>query len=547
MASSSKPPRMVELASKISSSVAELQELLSAQGEPAPSFDEDSPPTLPDGAGRIQDAVLDATLELHEMLLEPMSLIYKFAGLANLVSLDVICRHRIADIVPAAGGQISFGDIAAKTGLREHVVRRLLRHAMAMRVFQEPEPGMVAQTQASRLLAIPYINAWVSLGARESWPASTKVKQLFLFFFFSTVDAMEKWPESEEPNETGFSLANNTDKSIYDVLGNDPARAMRFAASMKSFDHFPGYATGEVSKAYDWTSLGETYMVDVGGSKGHVSVAVAKQFPRLKILVQDMAMVVNGAESNIPDELKGRISFMAHGLFDPQPVQADVYFFRMVFHNWADKYAVKILKAQIPALRPGATILIQDTVMPEPNPHRGMDLNMATFFNARERYLDEWKGLLAAADDRFVLQRVVKPEESVFSILEIGDAANTDIKLPPAVFDRLPSELIDVDGPLGMDIPNIEYTAADDGVIDQWLRENVATTWHSLGTCKMAPREENGVVDETLSVYGVTGLRVADLSTPPSNVGAHTNNVALTIGEKTASIFIEELGLAQKT
>lgn len=107
--------------------------------------------------------------------------------------------------------------------------------------------------------------------------------------------------------------------------------------------------------------------------------------------------------------------------------------------------------------------------------------------------------------------------------------------------------MIDVDGPLGLDIPNIEYKAEDDELIDQWLRENVATTWHSLGTCKMAPREENGVVDETLSVYGVMGLKVADLSIPPSNVGAHTNNVALTIGEKAASIFIEELGLAQRS
>jgi hypothetical protein len=44
---------------------------------------------------------------------------------------------------------------------------------------------------------------------------------------------------------------------------------------------------------------------------------------------------------------------------------------------------------------------------------------MATFFNARERYLDEWKTSLEAADERFVLKRVVKPGESLFSMLEI--------------------------------------------------------------------------------------------------------------------------------
>ena len=58
---------------------------------------------------------------------------------------------------------------------------------------------------------------------------------------------------------------------------------------------------------------------------------------------------------------------MQHELLDPQTILADVYFFRIVFRNLGDKYAVPILKAQIPVLRPGTRILIQDVVMPQPN------------------------------------------------------------------------------------------------------------------------------------------------------------------------------------
>lgn len=36
----------------------------------------------------------------------------------------------------------------------------------------------------------------------------------------------------------------------------------------------------------------------------------------------------------------------------------------------------------------------------------------------------------------------------------------------------------------------------------------------------MKPREEGGVVDSNLNVYGVEALKVADLSIPPSNVAA---------------------------
>ena len=98
-----------------------------------------------------------------------------------------------------------------------------------------------------------------------------------------------------------------------------------------------------------------------------------------------------------------------------------------------------------------------------------------------------------------------------------------------------------LDGPLPDDVSDIVYTAEDDAVLEQWLRANVGTTWHSLGTCKMAPKSEGGVVDSSLSVYGVEKLKIADLSVPPGNVGANTANTAYMIGEKAADIFIQEL------
>lgn len=101
------------------------------------------------------------------------------------------------------------------------------------------------------------------------------------------------------------------------------------------------------------------------------------------------------------------------------------------------------------------------------------------------------------------------------------------------------------DGPVPADAPRVEYTAEDNDAIEQAIRETVGTTWHSLGTAKMAPRDEMGVVDPDLNVYGVNGLKVADLSVPPQNVGANTNNTALMIGEKAADIIVKQLRLGQ--
>jgi len=59
----------------------------------------------------------------------------------------------------------------------------------------------------------------------------------------------------------------------------------------------------------------------------------------------------------------------------------------------------------------------------------------------------------------------------------------------------------------------------------------------------MKPRERGGVVDPRLGVYEVQGLKIADMSIVPSNVGANTYSTALLIGEKAAVIIAEELGI----
>ncbi|KAK6206534.1 hypothetical protein LQW54_007604 [Pestalotiopsis sp. IQ-011] len=100
---------------------------------------------------------------------------------------------------------------------------------------------------------------------------------------------------------------------------------------------------------------------------------------------------------------------------------------------------------------------------------------------------------------------------------------------------------ITIEEPL-TNVTDIQYTAEDDAIIEQWARGNVGTTWHSLGTCAMAPLEAGGVVDASLGVYGVQKLKIADMSIVPKNVAANTANTAMVIGEKAADIFIQELG-----
>lgn len=135
--------------------------------------------------------------------------------------------------------------------------------------------------------------------------------------------------------------------------------------SLFSFDE--GYAPDHLVDHYPWAAIGTGVVVDVGGSQGALSIPIAQRFPNLHCIIQDRAEVVASHVQDIPPGLAGRVTFMAHDFFTEQPVKnADVYLFRWVFHDWSDKYSIQILRALVPALKDGASIVVHEYILPGP-------------------------------------------------------------------------------------------------------------------------------------------------------------------------------------
>ncbi|KAI0838918.1 S-adenosyl-L-methionine-dependent methyltransferase [Hypoxylon sp. FL0890] len=413
--------RIVELSSRIAANTALLNSYLAENNLATPSFDVDGPrdsliPKTQTDLEKARIAIVEDTTELRTLVLGPREYLMSCSH-NDVLSLQAITRFRLAHSFPV-GAEASFSDIAQVSGLREANVRQIVRHAIALNIFSEPRAGVVAHNAVSRLLAEDQvIFDWMASNTNDLWQAAAH-----------TCEAWEKYPMSEEPNETGFAVANQTDKSIYEVFAQNPERARRFGNAMTSFTQGAGYELRHVVDNIPWADYQNGTVVDIGGSKGIVSFAIARAHPSLSFVVQDMEPVIAAAKAEVPADVAGRVEFMAHDFLTEQPVRgADVYFLRWILHNWSDKYSIKILRNLIPALKPGAKIIVNDNVLPQPGTIskfqekrlRAMDLTMTEIQNSHEREVDDWKRFIQLADPRFKFQEAKKPEGSNLWILTV--------------------------------------------------------------------------------------------------------------------------------
>ncbi|PQE06070.1 s-adenosyl-l-methionine-dependent methyltransferase protein [Rutstroemia sp. NJR-2017a BBW] len=358
---SSSPNRIVELSALIHENTIKVDEFITANGLPTPSFDISQPPVLPlpPHIDSLRKAVIAASDELKTLMLGPIPALMDNRH-NSLTSLNAIAKFGIANTFPATETS-TFNAIAQATSLPESDIRRIVRHAMTYHVFREPTPGIVAHTALSKaLIDIPPLRSLVGFLAQELWASSTKM-----------VDAMVKWPGSEEPNQAGFNLAHNTELPMFDFIKGDSLRAQQMAAAMALMHSDPGYDIKYALDNFPWGAAAQGVLVD--------------------------------------------------------PVkEADIYFLRWILHD-SDKYALKILQNTIPALKPGARILVLDMCLPPPcvlSPYqereaRAFDLAMKEVQNAKERDEEEWATLFTQADPsgKLKFEGVKTPEGSVMSMI----------------------------------------------------------------------------------------------------------------------------------
>lgn len=81
----------------------------------------------------------------------------------------------------------------------------------------------------------------------------------------------------------------------------------------------------------------------------------------------------------------------------------------------------------------------------------------------------------------------------------------------------------------------------NDETVKDLINAGFITGWHVVGSCAMMPRDQGGVVDPRLKVYGTKNVRVIDASIVPLHVRGNTVSLTYAIAEKAADLIKQDL------
>ncbi|GKZ28714.1 hypothetical protein AbraIFM66950_011781 [Aspergillus brasiliensis] len=332
---------------------------------------------------------------IHRIAYAPMQV-----GLAR-VGVDT----RLFEILCEEGNHrvVGHAQLASKTGVDPVLMKRLLRYYQSVGMISQPADDGFAPNNVTRALA--------SEGGRSGICMQQDLLSL-PFLAFPQFLQETAYINPTDARHTAFHLGKQTDQDLFSWLQTHPQDQSTFNAWMsaqrETHPNFLDVINFEQRFASGATATASTVLfVDIGGSKGHQSIAFKERYPSLpgRIIVQDLPHVIEAVRANPLPGFEG-IETQPHDMFTPQPVKgARAYYFRNVLHDWPDDQCRRILENVKAGMTRDSVLLIDEMVLSERgSPWRAAqaDLTMAVALSAMERTEAQWRALFEAVDLRVV-------------------------------------------------------------------------------------------------------------------------------------------------
>ncbi|HEX6449704.1 MAG TPA: methyltransferase [Trebonia sp.] len=229
------------------------------------------------------------------------------------------------------------------------------------------------------------------------------------------------WGRFPEAVRSGIPQTHNAyGSTIFEYFAQpqngDEARA--FTESMWNLSKLNGEA---VARVLDTKEV--KFALDLGGASGDLLHSVMLANPNLEGAVLDRPHVLPDAVAAASEKgLRDRFSVVEGDFFKEVP-PAGLYLLRYILHDWSDEQCVQILGNCRASLAEGGRVAVVDHLIGkigEPGIAPLMDMNMLVMAPGREREIDEFDALFAAAG----LRRIrVTPAGNMALIEAVADDA----------------------------------------------------------------------------------------------------------------------------
>ncbi|KAI0069222.1 S-adenosyl-L-methionine-dependent methyltransferase [Artomyces pyxidatus] len=343
--------------------------------------------------------------------------------------LRVAVEAQIPDALMGHSEGVPISKLAAKVGIEQGKLARVLRCLSVLHTFREVTPNVFANNRTSHALRTSSrLSSVVSLWGDE-FP-----KYGYNWLYDALVDHEYGPSYSSSKSAFGYGVKKDTGRDnvgMFDWNETYPESRARFNRAMTStrygdvYDHYP---IADLPTGATWC--------DVGGGVGSVLMRIAAAHPHLHLTLQDQPSVIEQAKTywkeNAGEALKrGQIAFVPINFLIRTPVaRQDVYYMRHIIHDWPDADCISILKNIRTVMHPHSRVLIRerphrnvktsglidfasdDYILADPGQKGGgaptpllpnygagvkraylQDINMLTLLNAKERTLEEFARL----------------------------------------------------------------------------------------------------------------------------------------------------------
>ncbi|KAL4887214.1 O-methyltransferase-domain-containing protein [Aspergillus karnatakaensis] len=401
------------LAAELASHADVFSRELSSQGHEVSSLTGsdgpiDYPVMTPEGSAA-RDAVISAANEIIRLSTGPIGNLVRYCDLALQSGvIDALIELRVPYVIPVKGSK-SYVELAQDTGASEDLLRRLIRLAI-LGGFLDEHDGSVKHNYVSSIF-VKHPQA----ASAMRWNLNATLKTLPNMSESITQDGSGS--SSRLAPLTLAYRAGDHHPSMWEIIAQQGPAGQGFHDLMAMVTIASETSLHHLVQAFDWTKIQS--LVDVGGSRGHTALAITNRFPHIKCTVQDTSEAIANAPTGTD------VAFMQHDFFQPQPLQADAFLYRMIFHDFADEDMRRILSALSEALRPGNRLMIMEIVLPDGNEIspsleqklRVRDIQMFSLVAGRERRLQEFKDLVQDVLPNMKFERCQLPAGSTMSLM----------------------------------------------------------------------------------------------------------------------------------